>query len=248
MVLEFLFRFLFLHSSLNARRENKKQVSDLIDETNCRGVETINGVTPDYGNNRTFNITGDGGINVETDGVDTLYINASALQAQYNAQQTAIATLFDMLLAAQMAIEMLGMEVVKSVNHVLPDMTNKNINFNGTCLTRVYGDGIGRVAIDYCDLIVFAQETFGNVSYDFTLIDAQLNQELLDMQTLLTTTNATVTQVEAVQNTMITRINAVDTVGNNINVTGGKIRVFVKQVFPHPPGRFAAGWMGKIQI
>jgi hypothetical protein len=197
------------------------QVSDLIDETNCRGVETINGVTPDYDNNRTFNLTGVGGMNVQTDMVETLYINASALQVQYNAQQTAIATLFDMLLAAQVAIEMLGMEVVKSVNHVLPDVVDKNINFTGACLTQVYGDGLGRVAIDYCDLIAFAQETFTNVSYDFTQVDMQLNQELSDMQTLLITANATVLQGETVQAEMITQINNVTTVGNNINITGG---------------------------
>src|SRR5690242_17731175 len=34
-----------------------REVSDLIDETNCRGVETINGVTPGVVD-RNFNVTG----------------------------------------------------------------------------------------------------------------------------------------------------------------------------------------------
>lgn len=198
-----------------------RRVSDLIDETNCRGVESINGVLPDYGNGRNFNLTGDGGFNVESDGVDTLFINATTLQSQYNSEQTAIATLFDMLIAAQMAIEILETEVVKSVNHVLPNPLTHNLNFSGTCLTRVYGEGLAQVAVDFCDLVAFAQQTFGNVSYDFTTIDARLDQELVDMQVLLTKTNATVDQADAMLEDTIFRINNVSAVANNINITGG---------------------------
>jgi hypothetical protein len=125
-----------------------RQISDLIDETNCRGVETINNVTADFGNGRNFNLTGDGGINVESDGVDTLYVNATALQTQYNSEQTAITTLFDMILAAQMAIDILDGEVVKSVNHVLPDTTEHNVNFTGMCRTSVYGQALAQVNFD----------------------------------------------------------------------------------------------------
>ena len=197
-----------------------RQISDLIDETNCRGVETINNVTADFGNGRNFNLTGDGGINVESDGVDTLYVNATALQTQYNSEQTAITTLFDMILAAQMAIDILDGEVVKSVNHVLPDTTEHNVNFTGMCRTSVYGQALAQVAVDFCDLIAFAQQTFANVSYDFTAIDARLNQELSDMQTLLTKTNATVTQADTMLAATIFRINTVSPLANNINVTG----------------------------
>jgi hypothetical protein len=122
-----------------------REISDLIDETNCRGVETINNVTADFGNGRNFNLTGGGGINVESDGIDTLYVNATTLQSQYNSQQASITTLFDMMVAAQMAIDILGGGVVKSVNHVPPDPGTHNLNFTGTCLTSVYGQALGEV-------------------------------------------------------------------------------------------------------
>jgi hypothetical protein len=178
-------------------------------------------VTADFGNGRNFNLTGAGGINIESDGIDTLYVNATTLQAQYNSQQMSITTLFDMMVAAQMAIDILDEEVVKSVNYVTPNPGTHNLNFTGTCLTSVYGQALGEVAVDFCELIAFAQDTFANVSYDFTAIDARLDQELADMQILLTKTNATVDQAEVMLDDTVFLINTVSPMANNINITGG---------------------------
>lgn len=187
-----------------------------IERIRCIGVESINGITPEPGT-RAFNVTGVNGINVEpiSGGVS---INATFMRALYDAQQQTIDTLFNMTLATQAAIVVLDGEVLKSIN---VNATGTNIDVDGTCGTSVYAITNGTVAVDMCALRDNATDAFGDVAFDFTEVNIQLDQLLVDIVPIINETDTVAADAIATQDIAIYRINEVDSVGNNIDIVPG---------------------------
>lgn len=200
-------------------------VSYLIDEINCRGVKRINGEIPTADPERNFWINGTGGMDVPNNGVDTVYVNATAIKAQYDSEQSQISTLFGMAMSTQMAINVLDGEVLKSLNVVvLPDNATKNMNVYGECGTDVYADPNNTTGIVYVDMCALQQNTtniFDGIFFDFTEINARLDQLLNESIVLVNDTNTTYENALAMENRSIFTINYVPTVANNINLLAG---------------------------
>lgn len=193
-----------------------------IERIRCTGVESINGVTPEPAT-RAFNITGVGGINVEpvTSGVA---INATALRILYDAQQQTIDTLFNMTLATQAAIVALDGQVLKSIN---TNATGNNIDVDGVCGTAVYSLANGTVTVDMCALRDNATAAFAGVAFDFTEVNAQLDQLLLDVVTVINETDTVAADAIATEDVAIYTINGATSVGNNIDIVAGNAGIEV---------------------
>lgn len=200
-------------------------VSYLIDEINCRGVKRINGEVPTADPGRNFWINGTGGIDVPNNGVDTVYVNATAIKTQYDNEQSQISTLFGMAMTTQMAINTLDGEVLKSLNTVvLPDNATKNMNVYGECGTDVYPDPNNATGIVYVDMCVLQQNMtnlFTGFFFDLNQTEARLDELLLESITLVNDTNVTYQNALALENRSIFTVNYVPTTQNNIDLLAG---------------------------
>lgn len=200
-------------------------VSNLIDEINCRGVKRINGEIPTADPERNFWINGTGGVDVPNNGVDTVYVNATAIKTQYDSEQSQISTLFGMAMSTQMAINILDGEVLKSLNIVvLPDNATKNMNVYGECGTDVYPDPNNATGIVYVDMCVLQQNAtniFAGISFDFSEINNRLDQLLNESIALVNDTNTTYENALALENRSIFTINYVPSAANNIDLLEG---------------------------
>jgi len=192
-------------------------IQQRIIELNCTGVKSINGVTPEPVN-KTFRIEGDLGINTVSVLPDTLLINATGLQTQYQDEQQSITTLFNMTMVTQMAIETLNMEVLKSVNGFVPASNVSNVDFSGLCGTTVYPLSNGTIAVDMCALIANATAAFEGVSFDLSQINMDLDQQLLEIQVVLNSTAITLGEAYELLSMTILSINGVPTQNNTFNL------------------------------
>lgn len=186
----------------------------------CTGVRFINDVPPNPVD-RNLNITGAGGIEVIAY-PGLVVVNASGLNDQYQAEQQSINTLFSMTMMTQMAIDVLSTEIVRSVNKQTPFPVNSsNIDVDGVCGTSVYPIANGTVAVDMCDLQNNVTNAFAGLSFDFSVVDMQLDQLLLDVAVTRNNSGALLADAEATEDTAIYTVNNASTVANNFNLLAG---------------------------
>ena len=196
-------------------------ISRLIDDIECIGVKLINGITPDPVN-RTFYMAGAEGIEIVEQVPDTIIVNATGLNTQYQSEQQSITTLFDMSLMTQNAIAILDMEVLKSLNLFVPPLNTSNIDIFGICGTSVYPISNGTVAVDMCGLASNATAAFDGIEFDFTQINAQIDELLVNIVILVNQTVNVLADAETLLSNAIFTINNSTTVANNIDIIGGR--------------------------
>lgn len=187
----------------------------------CTGVKFINGVPPNPVD-RNLNVTGAGGIEVIAPYPNALVVNASGLNDQYQSEQQSIGTLFSMTMMTQLAIDVLSTEIVRSVNRQTPFPVNSsNIEVDGVCGTSVYPIANGTVVVDMCDLQNNVTNAFAGLSFDFSVVDVQLDQLLLDVAVTRNNSAALLADAVATEDTAIYTINNASTVANNFNLLAG---------------------------
>jgi hypothetical protein len=186
----------------------------------CTGVKFINGVPPNPVD-RNLNITGEGGIEVIAL-PNAVIVNASGLNDQYQSEQSSISTLFSMTMMTQMAVDVLSTEIIRSVNKQTPFPVNSsNIDVDGVCGTSVYSIANGTVAVDMCVLENNVTGAFAGISFDFSQVNAQLDQLLLDVVVTRNNSAALLADAIATEDTAIYTVNNASTVANNFDLLAG---------------------------
>lgn len=209
-----------LDSIIAAEQAQIPIILQKIIDIECTGVKFINGVPPNPVD-RNLNVTGDGGIEVIAY-PNALVVNASGLNDQYQSEQQSINTLFSMTMMTQMAIDVLSTEIIRSVNHQTPFPVNSsNIDVDGVCGTSVYATANGTVTVDTCDLQNNVTGAFAGISFDFTTVDAELDQLLLDVAVTRNNSAALLADAIATEDTAIYTVNNASTVANNFDLLAG---------------------------
>lgn len=204
-----------LDSIIAAEQAQIPIILQKIIDIECTGVKFINGVPPNPVD-RNLNVTGDGGIEVIAY-PNALVVNASGLNDQYQSEQQSINTLFSMTMMTQMAIDVLSTEIIRSVNHQTPFPVNSsNIDVDGVCGTSVYATANGTVTVDTCDLQNNVTGAFAGISFDFTTVDAELDQLLLDVAVTRNNSAALLADAIATEDTAIYTVNNADYRGKQL--------------------------------
>lgn len=193
-------------------------ISNWVDALDCVGVKSINGNTASPNPERNFTFDGDGGINIETNAFNTIYVNGTALKTQYDGEIQSISTLFDMTLATQLAISVLDAEVVKSINFVTPNANTSSITVYGECATQVYTLYNGTIAIDMCGISNNLTAAFDGIQYEFDSVNILITELLLETTIVVNQSQNVYNNAISLNSSAIYTINGVLSIFNNINL------------------------------